>query len=302
MSHPVETRELETVVASLFDGQSILKEVYPRAPSTPCSRVLVVEDNRINQALFIDQLTRAGFSAFAASNGREAVEAVARGGFDGVLMDMQMPEVDGIEATRRIRAAEGVEHRIPIVGMTAHNGSMIRKTCLEAGMDLVLHKPVDLAAMPLRLREVIGAARAHVGARSASAHSPSTEGGLDVDREYLQVLVAEVGADRAAVYVSAFLGETGPHVTELGDHLSAKRWDELCRLAHSLAGLGSTLGAMAFTDGLLMLEDAARAEDAEKATAAVREVSATWERTRLSLRTRFDEVCPEKTRSPKRAA
>ena len=302
VSHPVETRELEAVVAGLFGGQSILQEMYPRAPSTPRSRVLVVEDNRINQALFLDQLTHAGFSAFAASNGREAVEAVARGGFDAVLMDMQMPEVDGIEATRRIRVAEEVGHHIPIIGMTAHTGTVIRKTCLEAGMDLVLHKPVDFAALPLRLREVIGAARAHIGATPASEQAPPTDGSLDVDREYLQVLVAEVGVDRAAVCVSAFLGETGPHVTELGDHLGAGCWGELHRLAHSLAGLGSTLGAMAFADGLLMLEDAARAEDAEKAAGAVREVSATWERTRLSLRAQFDKVCSESIRPPKRAA
>ena len=302
VSHPVETRELEAVVAGLFGDRSILQEVYPRAPSTPCSRVLVVEDNRINQALFLDQLTRAGFSAFAASNGREAIEAVARGGFDAVLMDMQMPEVDGVEATRKIRATEEVGHRIPIIGMTAHNGAVIRKTCLEAGMDLVLHKPVDFAALPLRLHEVIGAARAHVGATLASEQLPPMDGNLDVDRESLQVLVAEVGVDRAAVCVSAFLGETGPHVTELGEHLGARCWEELQRLAHSLAGLGSTLGAMAFADGLLMLEDAARAKDAEKAAGAVREVSATWERTRLSLRAQFDEVCSGSIRPPKRAA
>ena len=80
------------------------------------------------------------------------------------------------------------------------------------------------------------------------------------------------------------------------------RYSLLQRLAHSLAGLGSTLGAMAFADGLLMLEDAARAKDAEKAAGAVREVSATWERTRLSLRTQFDEVCSRSIRPPKRAA
>ena len=302
VSHPVETRELEAVVAGLFGDRSILQEVYPRAPSTPRSRVLVVEDNRINQALFLDQLTRAGFSAFAASNGREAIEAVARGGFDAVLMDMQMPEVDGVEATRRIRATEEVGHRIPIIGMTAHTGAVIRKACLEAGMDLVLHKPVDFAALPLRLHEVIGAARAYVGATPTSEYLPPTDGNLDVDRECLQVLVAEVGVDRAAVCVSAFLGETGPHVTELGEHLGARCWEELQRLAHSLAGLGSTLGAIAFSDGLLMLEDAARAKDAEKAASAVREVSATWERTRLSLRAQFDEVCLGSVRPPKRAA
>lgn len=301
VSHPVETRELEAVVAGLFDGRSILQEVYPRAPLTPRSRVLVVEDNRINQALFLDQLTQAGFSAFAASNGREGVEAVARGGFDAVLMDMQMPEMDGIEATRRIRAAERGGQRIPIIGMTAHTGTVIRKTCLEAGMNLVLHKPVDFAVLPLRLREVVGVARAHISATSASAQVPSTDGSLDVDREYLQVLVAEVGVDRAAVCVSAFLGETGAHVIELGDHLGAKCWGKLHQLAHSLAGLGSTLGAMAFADGLLMLEDAARAENSEKAAAAVREVSATWERTRLSLRAQFDEACSEWSRPPKRA-
>ena len=156
--HPVEARDLEHVVAGFFGSRSPLREVDPRAPPAPTARILVVEDNRIAQALFVDQLNRPGWSTYTASNGREAVEAARRGGFDAILMDVQMPEMDGTEATRRIRTAEAGP-RVPIIGMTAHTGSAVRKRCLDAGMDLVLHKPMDFSSLPLRLREVIAAAK-----------------------------------------------------------------------------------------------------------------------------------------------
>ena len=297
VSHPVETRELDAVVAGLFGDSSIPREVYPRSPTAPSRRVLVVEDNRINQALFIDKLTRAGFSAFAASNGREAVEAISRGGFDAVLMDIQMPEIGGVEATRRIRVAERVGHRVPIIGMTAHTGASIRRDCLEAGMDLVLHKPIDFVALPQQVREVIQMHKVDVGASIKPAPLPVRA--RDVNPDRLRLLVAEFGTDRAAVCVSEFLHDTSLHVTRLADNVAAGRWMELSQLAHSLAGLAATLGAGAFADRLLMLDDAVCAEDSEQAMAIVREVLANWEHTRVALRNNIDQACANELSSKK---
>jgi len=106
-------------------------------------RVLLAEDNQINQMLALALLRRAGLHADAAPNGRAALEAVARGGYDAVLMDVHMPEMDGLEATRRIRALPPPLGRIPIIAMTASAMEEDRQRCLEAGMNGYVAKPVD---------------------------------------------------------------------------------------------------------------------------------------------------------------
>src|SRR6185437_14032187 len=184
-----------------------------RAPPPQRPRVLVVEDNRINQALLMDLLERAGFSAYAASSGEEAVQAAARGGFDAILMDVQMTGIDGTEATRLIRAAEQGT-RTPIIGHTAHSGTMIRKSCMDAGMDAVLHKPVDVSRLPLRLREAITAARRTtvVGEIDQSDLQAESDCALDIADEYLEALLVEVGIERTRTYVEAFLVDTEAHL------------------------------------------------------------------------------------------
>jgi signal transduction histidine kinase/CheY-like chemotaxis protein/HPt (histidine-containing phosphotransfer) domain-containing protein len=299
--HPVEARDLDHVVAGFFGTGSSLREFDPRAPAAPRGRVLVVEDNRINQALFVDQLNRGGFSTFAASNGREAVEAVRRGGFDAILMDVQMPEIDGIEATRRIRASEHGQ-RTPIIGMTAHTGSAVRKRCLDAGMDLVLHKPVDFSGLPLRLREVIAAAHLATANMTDGEANQIPDASLDIEDEYLEVLLAEAGVKRARICVTAFLADTTVHVAAMERLMRGGEWDELVRLAHSLAGIAGTVGAISLADGLLMLEDAVRLEGRPHVDAALNDVRSTWERTRIKLRSRFEALASSRGGAAKKAA
>ena len=118
--------------------------------------VLVVEDNPVNQKVSTGMLRKLGLCSEVAGNGVEALEALERRGFDLVLMDCQMPEMDGYEATRRIRAHAaklGAEsEHLPIVAMTAHAMTGDRERCLAAGMDDYVTKPITVE----RLKEVIG--------------------------------------------------------------------------------------------------------------------------------------------------
>jgi CheY-like chemotaxis protein len=123
-------------------------------------RILVAEDNRVNQMLMRRLLEKEGHAVWLASNGEEAVAACREQEFDLVLMDVQMPGLDGLEATRRIRADAGAR-RMLIVALTAHSMAGDRERCIEAGMDDYLAKPVDIAELR------------RVAARAAAAACPA---------------------------------------------------------------------------------------------------------------------------------
>ena len=110
-------------------------------------RVLLVEDNKANQVLATALLSRRGHRADVAGNGLEALDMIQQRPYDLVLMDMQMPEMDGLEATRKIRALEGAGSQVPIIAMTANAMSSDRDRCIQAGMNDYLAKPIDPEAM-----------------------------------------------------------------------------------------------------------------------------------------------------------
>jgi CheY-like chemotaxis protein len=120
--------------------------------------VLVAEDNPVNCKLALLQLKKFGFEAEIANNGYEAVQAVQGGTFDLVLMDCQMPELDGLAATRRIRAWERESHaprRVPIIALTRGTVLGIRDECLQAGMDKYVSKPVRWAELRTAVHQLI---------------------------------------------------------------------------------------------------------------------------------------------------
>jgi CheY-like chemotaxis protein len=130
----------ELVTGHLLDEQA-------QAPRS----VLVVEDNAVNRKVVVTMLKKLGCRADVAGNGREALAALDQGSYRLVLMDCQMPEMDGFEATRRIRARQGGSARIPIVALTANAMEGDRNRCLEAGMDDYLAKPIQMEALKAAL-------------------------------------------------------------------------------------------------------------------------------------------------------
>jgi CheY-like chemotaxis protein len=120
-------------------------------------RVLVAEDNDVNRLLIRKILENVGCVVSHAVNGREAVEMAQQGSFDAILMDVQMPEIDGLEATRRIRAA-GLT-ALPIVALTAHAFKHDLQECLTSGMDAYLSKPVHARALLSKLAELTSSRR-----------------------------------------------------------------------------------------------------------------------------------------------
>jgi PAS domain S-box-containing protein len=141
-------------VAETFSPRSV---TMPKVNATSPLRILLAEDNEINRAFATGILARRGHSLVQAADGREALASTRRDSFDLILMDVQMPEMDGFEATRLIRAEEPLGRRTPIVAMTAHAMIGDRERCLAAGMDDYLSKPLDKTAL-LAIIEKVSAA------------------------------------------------------------------------------------------------------------------------------------------------
>jgi CheY-like chemotaxis protein len=150
LTKPLKPSVLHDALATVLAGASVTSR-QRRAPEKPVIdatlaeryplRILLAEDNAVNQKLALRLLERMGYGATVAHNGREALEAVERDTFDVVLMDVQMPEMDGLEATRRILAAHGAGAP-RIVAMTANAMAEDREACLAAGMADYLTKPI----------------------------------------------------------------------------------------------------------------------------------------------------------------
>ena len=167
---PIHQSDLRATLVRLAAGDPVTVAALPAAETPDESmlagiRILVAEDNAVNALVATTQLRRFGAVVDVASDGVAAVEAYRRGVYDAILMDCQMPEVDGFEASRQVRALEAGSgrRRIPIIAMTANAMTGDRERCLEAGMDDYLAKPVKPEELRLTLARRLAVARPGVG-------------------------------------------------------------------------------------------------------------------------------------------
>jgi len=254
-------------------------------------RILLIEDNAVNQLVTTRLLEREGHSVAGAESGLRGLEALARESFDAVLMDVQMPGMDGIETTRAIRARErgpaGAGRRTPIIAFTAHAMKEDRQRCLAAGMDAYLAKPVETAD----LLETLARVTAPPGGREAAAAAPPPGGDSGelrvakadssgshraVEDPHIAALRRIVGGDEKLLreVVSVFLEDSPARLSALAVALDARDAAALAIAAHGLKGSAAAIGARAATDAAAHLEALARARnlpEAEVAAAQVRE-------------------------------
>jgi len=227
-------RALATALAPA--AEAVLRA--PAAPPDP-ARILVAEDHPVNQRLMLLLLAQLGHRADLVSNGAEAVTAVRRRAYDVVLMDVQMPELDGLSATRRIRAELG-DRQPWIIAVTANALLGDRRACLAAGMDDYLAKPLVAADLARALDRA--AARRPVPA-------PDTGPAVDavLDPVALDALRELVGADPGTLsgLVADFLAETPTLVAALRAAVTGDEGGPALQAAHTLKGLGATFGATA---------------------------------------------------------
>ena len=135
-------------------------EALPATPPPPGLRILLAEDNRVNRFLAVRLLEKNGYRVETATNGKAAVDALERDTFDLALMDLQMPEMDGLAATARIRERErATGGHLPIIALTANAMVGDRERCLQAGMDGYVSKPIDITRLLEEIRRVQSVAR-----------------------------------------------------------------------------------------------------------------------------------------------
>ena len=207
-------------------------------------RILVAEDNVINQLVVVEQLTAMGYDAVAVHNGCEALQALESGDFALVLMDCQMPDLDGYEATRLIREGPEKNRRIPILALTAHAMREDLDRCLAAGMNDAITKPFGEEDLRRKLEHWLAEARsAPSGAEPPAGREASPLDGARLTE--LQELGRAVGRDVLSELTATF--QSRAHVTEIRSALARGDWPLLRRSAQALKGSSALLGAMSLS-------------------------------------------------------
>jgi signal transduction histidine kinase/CheY-like chemotaxis protein len=287
LTKPVKQSELLDAILTAL-GRPPAERHEPAAPPVPQEgrrglRVLLAEDNAVNQTLAVILLQKEGHRVVVAGNGREALDALDRQPFDLVLMDVQMPELDGLEATAALRRKErATGTHVPVIAMTAHAMKGDRERCLQAGMDGYVSKPIQ----PQELWEAIGFLVPVSRTRAAAEAPPAPAAGLtagDVfDRE---AVLKRVGGSTELLQeiVKLFLDECPRLLGEVHEAVARRDADRLHRAAHALKGTVANFKAPAVFDAALRLEVMGRSGQLDGSAEACRTLEGEIERLERAL-------------------
>jgi CheY-like chemotaxis protein len=232
------------------------------------ARILLVEDSLFNQQVAREFLQDAGGIVTVASNGREALDLLQLHDFDCVLMDMQMPIMDGIEATRRIRADKSLGN-IPVIAMTANVTAEDRARCHAAGMDGFISKPFKFNELYITLASRLTADSALQKVMLTPAVEPESSGDPNViDLSILEEMMSGY-PERIAGFAQRFVISTLADIDEIEKALEQKDMASLEALGHRAKSPAKMVGAGGFAELCKALEKTARAGDIEKSREVV---------------------------------
>ncbi len=272
----VMTREGNQMVGEPTTRDLVTKHTL-REKQKRRGRILLAEDSVINQKVATAILRRAGYQVDVAANGLEALEKLGRGRYDLALMDVQMPELDGLETTRAIRQNEGDQVHLPIIAMTASAMKGDRERCLEAGMDDYVSKPVQ----PEELLEAV--------ARWTTPDRPAVKQPVVVEVEdvadpplnpaRLQELRQTFDDDEFLQELLDIFLEDGPrHLRTMRQALDEGDGGKLEKAAHSLKGMAGNLGADRLRELASLLERAGRDGALERCSELIDQATSEFER------------------------
>jgi CheY-like chemotaxis protein/HPt (histidine-containing phosphotransfer) domain-containing protein len=285
LSKPVKRSQLYNSLVTVIGSSSSATEERPESIVTRHSlvegregriRILMAEDNVVNQKVALRILEKLGYRADAVANGREAVTTLESIPYDLVLMDVQMPEMDGFEATRVIRDPQSKvrNHQVPIIAMTAHAMKGDRERCLEAGMDDYVSKPIN----PKELLEAIQRQMSRDGKTEESTAPVSVSPDEVVfDRS---ALLERLGCDQAFCdeLLDLFTQDTPDQIKRLRQALEADDYDLVERLAHTVRGSAANLGAETLSQVAGGIEEAVRKSELDEVSRLAEKLEGEFER------------------------
>jgi len=236
-------------------------------------RVLMAEDNKINQMFAVALLSRHGHQLDVVANGLQAIEAVQRSDYDVLLMDVQMPEMGGVEATQHIRALPPPKNALTIIALTAHALSGARQEYLDAGMNDYISKPIDtdlllskLATISLNLEKPrqIAAPFATRMTAPESAYSEDLDDLLarsDIDKACLDLVASMMSPHEAGEFLASYLDDTDLRIAQMFRQADAGDLASAARNAHALVSTSGSVGVMRVSKLAQSVEAACKADD-----------------------------------------
>jgi signal transduction histidine kinase/CheY-like chemotaxis protein/HPt (histidine-containing phosphotransfer) domain-containing protein len=281
---PIRPSQLFDVFASIFrqsEETLVLPSVKPTLDADMATRlplrILLTEDNAVNQKLALRLLSQMGYRADVAGNGIEAIQALKRQPYDVVLMDVQMPEMDGLEATRRICARWSGARRPRIIAMTANALQGDREICLAAGMD-------DYIAKPIRANELVAAL-----GKCRARQEENTSASSVIDSRIFDQLVASTGGEMTFVreLLETYFADSPRLIATLHGALVAGNAEEFRRAAHSLKSNSANFGATNLAALAKELELMGKAGPLEGAAAKLAPVDEEYARVVLALKSKL---------------
>jgi len=264
---------INTVTGRPQEAVAALAVREPAGKAAPAARgkILLVEDNLINQQVALGILQVQGYRVTVANNGKEALESYAQGDFDIILMDCHMPEMDGLEATREIRAREASSNRkrVPIVALTANAMTQDREECLNAGMDDHLSKPFSMQTMKDVLARWMPQAASSAQSAAAELAARATAKAAQVlDRrtlDELRTLLTDGKAEVLTRVIHVYLAESPKLVQALKQAVGADDARQIATCAHSLKSCSANVGAKMLSRYCEDLEASARHAETKEA-------------------------------------
>ncbi|MCZ2153381.1 MAG: response regulator [Bryobacterales bacterium] len=252
------------------------------------AKILIAEDHPVNQKVIQGMVEKLGLSADVVSTGLEAVHAACQEKYAVILMDYQMPDMDGLEATRFIRSHESRIGRVPIVAVTAFGHEDDRLRCEEAGVDEFMVKPIRIEALAEVLARWVPAA---IAAEQELATETTAQTADPVQLELagaIQQLSADLGSELVQDVVRLFLEDTRVRIAELWEFASAGRRSDLRNTAHKVKGSCGSLGARRLMSACEHLEELSQTGTQEEILAAIEAVSNEFEAVTPFMRARLD--------------
>ncbi len=273
---PIKQGQLFEIISGIFGGEQNKKEVRTQtqidkdlAQRAPL-QILLAEDNPINQKVAISLLKKMGYRADVAANGLEVIDALERQNYDVILMDVQMPEMDGLETTREIHR-RWPDKRPVIIAMTAGAMKDDKEKCLEAGMDAYTSKPIIIEALQSLLEK-------YGSASSKNINQPSiirnVEELIDISAiEQLELLQDDDNPKLVIELIQDFLKESPKKLNSMAEAIATKNAKTLAEIAHNLKGSSGTLGARRMMDICKTLELLGQASSIEGAETMLRDLN-----------------------------